>query len=86
MAPSHRGMGAELVVLTDRTENAFPLYFRGIGNEHIPFLPTLLAGDVFPSKWHGQNVIGKHLERCSPPHLGGEGKFGSIWLLNRPGR
>lgn len=68
------------------TENAFPLYFRGIGNEHVPFLPTLPAEDVFPSKWHGQNVIGKHLERRKPPHHGGEGKLGAIWLLNRPER
>ncbi len=44
------------------------------------------AEDVFPSKWQGQNVIGKHLERRKPPHLGGEGKLGAIWLLNRPER
>ena len=68
------------------TENAFPLYFRGIGNEHVPFLSTLPAEDVFPSKWHGQSVIGKHLDRRTPPHQGGEGKLGAIWLLNRPER
>jgi len=66
------------------TEHAFPLYFRGIGNEHVPFLSTLPAEDVFPSKWHGQSVIGKHLDRRTPPHQGGEGKLGAIWLLNRP--
>ena len=68
------------------TENAFPLYFRGIGNEHVPFLPTLPNEEIYPSKWHGENLIGKHLERRKPPQLGGEGKLGAIWLLNRPER
>jgi len=78
--------GANSLFCPGGTENAFPLYFRGIGNEHVPFLPTLPDEEIFPAKWRGQNLLGKDLERRKPPHKGGEGKLGALWLLNRPER
>jgi hypothetical protein len=72
--------------LRDGSDNAFPIYFNGIGNELLMFLRAAPADDIFPRKWHASGIDAAATGTENPPHRGGEGRMAALWLLNRPER
>ena len=78
--------GKNSLFLPEGEENAFPLFFNGIGSEFLSLLKVTPADRIFPFKWGGKDIGGEAIDPTCAPHQGGEGKLGAIWLLNRPER
>jgi hypothetical protein len=78
--------GINTPFLREGSDNAFPVFFNGVGSELLMFLRGAPAEEIFPRKWHAVGVDAGEAAPKIPPHLGGEGKMAAIWLLNRPER
>ena len=78
--------GGNSLYLPDGEENAWPLFFNGIGSELMMFLRAAPAEEIFPRKWHAAGPDAPEADKRTPPHKGGEGVMAALWLLNRPER
>jgi protein O-GlcNAc transferase len=78
--------GANSLYLPDGQDNAWPLFFNGVGSELMMFLKAAPAEEIFPRKWHAAGPEAPEADKRTPPHKGGEGIMAALWLLNRPER
>jgi hypothetical protein len=78
--------GPNSLYLPEGQQNAWPLFFNGIGIELLMFLRAAPANEIFPRKWHAVGPEAPEADKRTPPHKGGEGVMAALWLLNRPER
>ena len=70
--------GKNSLFLPEGEENAFPLFFNGIGSEFLSFLKVTPADQIFPTKWCGKDIGGEAVDPYLAPHQGGE----ASWVLS----
>lgn len=78
--------GPNSLYLPEGQDNAWPLFFNGVGSELMMFLRAAPVEEIFPRKWHAAGPDAPETDKRTPPHKGGEGVMAALWLLNRPER